>query len=109
MMRVLERCAAKDWQQREREAIANAKAAGLKILNLADGGDQPFCSAAVRAENGRTNAITRTGTPHKKRVYQIKHKLGILLRDGFVGESARAKMRQAALKRPDLFGEWAAL
>jgi hypothetical protein len=42
-------------------------------------------------------------------VYQIKHKLGILLRDGFVGESARAKMRQAARKRPDLFGEWATL
>ncbi len=68
-------------------------------------------TATTRLETKKAGAVgkDKAGKQVERQVYQLKHKLGILLRDGFVGESAKAKMRQAALKRPDLFGEWAAL
>lgn len=108
-MRVMAECAQSNWQEFERAAIARARAEGVRLLNIADGGDQPYCSISVRAANGKVTAQRRVETPFKRRVYEAKHKLGILLRQGYVGESARAKMRAAAIKRPDLFGAWATL
>lgn len=108
-LQVMSVCNFSDWQQCEREAIANARLRGLNILNLADGGDEPYCPPEVRAANGRANAIARVSTSQKARAYKSNHMLGILLRQGHVSESAKEKMRYAAAKRPDLFGRWAAI
>lgn len=51
-MRVLEADCA-DWRASERAFIASARLAGLPLLNLADGGDEPFCPPEVRAAHGR--------------------------------------------------------
>jgi len=51
-MRVLEaNCV--DWKEAERRLIREARERGDKLLNVADGGDQPFCPVEVRRENGR--------------------------------------------------------
>lgn len=42
-----------DWVSAERRWIAKARAAGFRLLNLADGGNQPHCSAEVRSANGK--------------------------------------------------------
>jgi predicted GIY-YIG superfamily endonuclease len=49
-----------DWRQTEREEIARLRAKGFSLLNVADGGDEPFCPKNVRAQNGRVNAANRS-------------------------------------------------
>ena len=48
-----------DWRDEERRQIADLRAKGVRLLNVADGGDEPACSAAVRANNGRKAAKAR--------------------------------------------------
>jgi hypothetical protein len=43
------------------------------------------------------------------RVRYLKRAMGEALKEGFVSDSTRAKLRLAAALRPDLFGEWANL
>ena len=51
-MRVIE-ADCEDWKASERRLIAEARARGDKLLNIADGGDEPFCPPEVRSANGR--------------------------------------------------------
>lgn len=52
VMRVLEaNCA--DWRESERRLIAEARKRGDRLLNLADGGDEPHCPLETREENAR--------------------------------------------------------
>lgn len=48
-----------DWKEAERRWIAKARAEGVRLLNLADGGDEPGCSLEVRRRNAeRLNGKT---------------------------------------------------
>jgi len=58
-LRILQTVCADEWEQAEREAIATARANGVRLLNLAEGGDQPFCSREVRSRNGSRTSQTR--------------------------------------------------
>lgn len=49
-------CATDDWQQAEKNEIAKARAAGFRLLNVAEGGNEPFCPLSVRQANGRANS-----------------------------------------------------
>lgn len=40
-----------DWQAKEKELIAKHREEGFRLLNLADGGDEPLCSAETRKKN----------------------------------------------------------
>lgn len=42
-----------DWREDEKRIIAEYRAAGAKLLNVADGGDEPFCPPEVRSQNAR--------------------------------------------------------
>jgi hypothetical protein len=84
-----------DWPEAERRLIAQYRAAGARPLNLAEGGEQPFCPAHVRAENGRKNAKARN-----RRLWLLKLQLGQGLKRGEVGEMTQRKM----FSRPDVFG-----
>ena len=42
-----------DWRESERRLIAEARARGEKLLNVADGGDEPHCSPEQRRANGK--------------------------------------------------------
>jgi len=41
-----------DWQSLEKQVITQYKADGARLLNVAEGGDEPFCSREVRHRNG---------------------------------------------------------
>ena len=103
---VLEEVEDADWKEAERRLVAQHRANG-RLLNLADGGDEPFCPKEVRAENGRRNAKARQIDPARKRLWAIKQSLGRALKDGVVAERTKVKLRAAAAKHPHLFGEWA--
>lgn len=98
----------RDWRADERRMIAERRPSG-RLLNLADGGDQPKSTKAQLAVAGQAAAVARQSTPAKRRLWELKRALGQLLKDGCVSESTRAKMRVAAARRPDLFGAWASV
>jgi len=98
-----------DWREAERRLIADARAAGEKLLNIADGGDEPYCPKEVRARNGAANAKAIQADPLRKRVWELKRNIGQALKEGFVTNASRAKLRLAASLRPDLFGAFATI
>jgi hypothetical protein len=106
-MRVLE--TADDWREAERRLIADARARGVRILNVADGGDEPGCSLETRQANGRRLVERIRTDEHFRRMWHLKRELTTLLRDGLVRNSTRAKLRDLAELRPDLYGQWASI
>jgi hypothetical protein len=48
-----------DWKAKEIELIAKARGFGFRLLNVADGGDEPHCPMEVRRKNGRKSAAKR--------------------------------------------------
>lgn len=96
-----------DWEGAERRWIARAKVAGIRLLNLADGGDQPSCPEHVRRANAVALNATLDADPIRRKAWHLNRRLSVALREGRISEGAREKLRQAAAKRPDLFGRWA--
>lgn len=87
-----------NWQKAERQAIAEHSKNG-RLLNLAKGGNEPFCPPEVRAKNGANVAKSRN-----KRLWALYRSLGADLKAGYVSEHTKEKMRA----RPDVFGRFAA-
>lgn len=104
VLRVLE--STDDWRTSEICLIAEARARGERLLNVADGGDEPACPTEVRAENGRKNAAAIHGDPKRRRIWELKRALGEAVRDGYANNGTRQKMREAAMRCPEIFGEW---
>jgi hypothetical protein len=107
-VRVLVTCDKGQWQSEERRLIT-ALRPHCRLLNVAEGGDEPFCPTETRAANGRRNAASRSSTPLKRRVWELKREIGARLKSGEITESQRAKLRLAAAKAPHMFGQWAAV
>lgn len=97
-----------NWIEAEKRWIESHRPSG-RLLNVADGGDEPYCSPEVRAENGRRASKIVHSDPRKKRLWCLKKELGVLLKQGYVMESTKEKMRYAARIWPHLFGDWAAI
>lgn len=51
-------CEGDDWKDQERRLIAEHRPSG-RLLNVAEGGDEPHCPVEVRRENGRGAAKKR--------------------------------------------------
>lgn len=49
-----------DWRTAERREILRLRAKGFRLLNVADGGDQPYCPTSVRQSNGKASAEKRS-------------------------------------------------
>lgn len=107
-LKVLEECSECVWPEREMAHIATHRVNG-RLLNVADGGDQPSCPRHVRAQNGRSNARLVHGDAMRRHIWDLKRRLGLAIRGGYLTETARAKLRAAAASAPHLFGEWANL
>ena len=105
MVVILTDCA--DWQSEERRLISEARADGFRLLNVSDGGNQPWSSETTLAENGKKSAIARVSTPEKRRLYRLKRTLSAALARGELSEGVKIKMRTAARKMPEAFGSWA--
>lgn len=95
-----------DWQEAERRLIDVLRARGERLLNVAEGGDEPYCSPEQRAENGRRLSAAIHSDPFRHRIWEIKRAIACALKSGFLSNQHRAKLRLAAQKRPDLFGAW---
>lgn len=98
VVRVLSRVDASIWQETERKAIAEARSSGIRLLNVADGGEQPYCDRETRARNGRKNAATRD-----KKLWKLKHDMMCAVSRGYVSEATKEKLRAIAIRRPDIF------
>ena len=104
---VLERVV--DWEEAEIRLIAVSRARGDRLLNVADGGIQPYCSTEQRRKNANKLNKQLKDNPLLAYVRYLKAQIGIGLRQGHLSNTAREKLRLAAAKRPDLFGCWAGL
>lgn len=114
-----------DWRQSERDWIAEARLAGVPLLNLADGGDEPFCSREQRQANARKSIANGNGfTSEQARAHGLK--LNERLRNDPVARQLRetkrylsahvsqygftphrlAKLWYAAWLAPEKFGKW---
>lgn len=114
-MRILERDCV-DWEASEREWIAKAREAGENLLNIADGGNQPYCSVEVRRQNG-LDTIARGMRP---KVEKVDSKERVVI-DGYnwlryfsrtrgmIDTLFRVeeKMKAAFKRDPKTFGCWA--
>lgn len=98
-----------DWREAERRLIAEARGRGDRLLNVAEGGDQPFCSPEVRAALGRRVSQEVHGDPDNRALWEIKRSIGFALKEGFISNTARAKLRFCAFITPHLFGRYRAL
>ena len=82
----------KFWRETERALIAGLRPYG-RLLNLADGGDEP----------------QRSSYPDAQARWRTKNTLRWGLKNGFVDERTKALMRSAAVAAPHWFGEWASV
>lgn len=98
-----------DWESSEVATIAQYKADGCALLNVAIGGNQPFCPREIRAANGASNAKKVHENPQSRYIWWLKKRLGDGLKRGHLSEEVKDKMRIAAMKRPELFGAWSAI
>lgn len=56
---VLHVCDGGPWQSVEIKAIADARASGCRLLNVAEGGDEPHCSVETRKRGAATMNLKR--------------------------------------------------
>jgi len=100
-------CGLDTWPVEETRLIAEARLRGDRLLNVAHGGDEPYCSPVVRAMNGRSNAQKRVATAERAEIYRLKRYFGALLAKGEVSEANKEKLRYAARRAPHIFGCYA--
>lgn len=93
-------CVTWDWRATERQIIAQWRAETPLLLNVAAGGSEPHCPTKTRAENGRKNAAARQSTAGKRRLWELKQRLGSALKRGHVSEETKEKMRAAYRANP---------
>ncbi len=112
LIEVMMQAPADDWTRYEIAFIAKLRSLGVRLLNVADGGDQPSQTLEQRQSNGRKAAIARSATPRSKRIWQLKRDMGSYLKtaekNAHYYEIVR-KLKYSAAKRPDLFGAWSTL
>lgn len=103
---ILEDCG-DNWREAERRLIAEARHRGERLLNVAEGGDEPACPPHIRQRNGRALVARLQADPRLKRIQEVNRAIRNGLRQGFISNHARAKLRLAAAMDPAAFGQWA--
>lgn len=103
---VLLECDADGWEAYEVKAIADARASGARLLNVADGGEEPKRTAESCARGARTVNAARRYDPRTAFLFHAKKTLSTALVNGDLRESTRTKMRLLAAKMPAMFGAW---
>jgi len=107
---VVVRC--EDWKAAERMAIASCRARGMRLLNVADGGDQPHITAEQRADACRAMNAKVSSDPVAAQLREIKRNLGKIYRDFLLrgdnesAERMRVRLVGLAEKRQDVCGNW---
>tara|TARA_R100001086_G_scaffold225289_2_gene143574 strand:- start:23209 stop:23700 length:492 start_codon:yes stop_codon:yes gene_type:complete len=100
-LKVLVECCEDTWPRHEIDEIKAARELGADLLNVAKGGKEPHCTMEVRRKNGAQIAKKRN-----KELWYRRQQLGIALKQGYVSEDLKQRMREFAAKHPDRFGDW---
>jgi hypothetical protein len=101
--KVLETVDYSQWQVREKHWIAKMRQVH-NLLNLASGGDQPVVSKSKQTSAGKEAAKKRN-----TELWYLKLQVGVLLKNGYVRQSTKNKLKMLACRFPDKFPEYAAL
>jgi hypothetical protein len=111
-MIVLASAISEDWQTLETQMIAQYRKEG-RMLNLADGGDQPKSNAAINSKNGHALNQKLKTNPMMQRIRDIKRSMSKFIKDcenGLINKDAekrvKDKLKLAGHKNPQLFGEY---
>lgn len=124
ILEIIETCPAAAWPDRERHWIETYRQRGDGLLlNLAEGGDQPYCSPEVRAANGRRTTPEQgrqiwarvAANPKLRRLRFIKAQMMLHLRKCRLNaatdpeglERHLALLRRVGRAVPHACGEWA--
>lgn len=96
-----------NWREAEMRLIEQSRARGDRLLNVADGGDEPACSPETRSANGRAlNAMLRAN-PLQAKLRDLKRLLMTNIRQGRGSNYTRLSLRASADANPKLFGLFA--
>lgn len=68
-------CQTSDWKSEEKRIIQQHRNNGANLLNVAIGGNEPFCSNETRVKNARKVANEIHSNPNKKRLWHLKTSL----------------------------------
>lgn len=101
-MQVLAVCDESNWPDVERIIIAQWRSIEPKLLNLAEGGDEPACSRETRAANGRKVAQLHKD-PVERLIWEVKKRYGDLMRCAKHNPEAAKKIaacKEAIWERP---------
>lgn len=104
-MRVLE-ANCEDWRESERRLIAEARQRGEKLLNVADGGDEPFCPIDVRRDNARKLVDMMRDDPVAAAMKEQIRRLSFAHKLGQLSEFAISCMRECYERDPKTFKSW---
>lgn len=110
IVEVLERTC--NWREAETRLIAEHRAKGTRLLNIADGGDEPHCPKSIRADNGRMAAKKRNKTVHEL-ICHFGREANWLFDRGRLDAAMKMKSCQLRLQymtrsqQEDFAGKWA--
>ena len=93
-IQILAVCEQAHWPDVERQIIAQWRLLEPKLLNLADGGDEPHCPLATRIENGRKSKGRLHNDPVNRLVWEVKMKFAWMMRSKHISAQALEKLRQ---------------
>lgn len=103
-------CECDNWQERERQIIKEYRGKGFRLLNVAEGGDEPFCSIETRIKNGKKVSQIVNSDPNRKYVANLKRMLTKSL--NYLSENGKTetynriinKLKSNYDKNPNLLG-----
>lgn len=93
-----------DWREAEVRLIEQSRARGVRLLNVAAGGDQPACSPETRSANGKRLVAMLRANPVQARLRDLKRLIMTNIREGRGSNYTRIRLRAAADANPKLFG-----
>lgn len=105
-VRVLESGLA-EWREAERRLIAQARARGDRLLNIADGGDEPHCPPEIRRKNALMLGERLRSNPELARIRDLKRGLSKAINQGYLSNARRACLRDRARAMPAFLGAFA--
>ncbi len=98
-----------DWKVAERKLIREARECGERLLNVAEGGDEPHCSKAQRRANATALNRRLADDPKAMALRHMKRSIMTMARMGHLSDERREDYRMLAEVRPDIFGCFAKL
>lgn len=96
-----------DWKTAERKMIEVSRARGWRLLNVAAGGDEPYCPQEVRSRNGHALCERLRSNPDMQVLRHKKARLVCAARDGYMSEETMWKVVKLGLMYPKEMGAWA--